>query len=84
VFTCQEDANVVIVDWGGGAELLNYFQSASNTRTMGAYSALVFDNLVNNGGSSSRTWCMGHSLGAHLCGHTGMRSVVGLQRVTGL
>jgi len=79
-----EDANVVIVDWGGGAQLANYFQSASNTRSMGAYTALVFDNLVNNGGSTSRTWCMGHSLGAHLCGHTGMRATGGLQRTTGL
>jgi pimeloyl-ACP methyl ester carboxylesterase len=77
-----EDANVVIVDWGGGAELANYFQSASNTRSMGAYSALVFDNLVSNGASS--TWCIGHSLGAHLCGHTGMRVTTPLERTTGL
>jgi pimeloyl-ACP methyl ester carboxylesterase len=80
----KEDANVVIVDWGGGAQLANYFQAASNTRTMGAYSAMLFDNLIANGGSSAMTWCMGHSLGAHLCGHTGMKSARGIHRATGL
>ena len=77
----QADMNVAIVDWGGGAELLNYPQSAANTRSMGAFTALVFANLVSNGGSSSRMWCTGHSLGAHMCGHAGMKT--SLQRVTG-
>ena len=74
---------MVIVDWGGGAQLANYFQAASNTRSMGAYTAMVFDNLIANGGSGSLAWCMGHSLGAHHCGHTGMRSTNNLGRVTG-
>jgi pimeloyl-ACP methyl ester carboxylesterase len=78
----KEDANVVIVDWGGGAELANYFQAASNTRTMGAYTALVTDNLITNG--ASYVWLMGHSLGGHLVGHAGMRSANSLNRVTGL
>jgi pimeloyl-ACP methyl ester carboxylesterase len=78
----KENANVVIVDWGGGAELANYFQAASNTRTMGAYTALVVDNLITNG--ASFVWLMGHSLGAHLVGHAGMASANSLNRVTGL
>lgn len=32
----QVDANVVLVDWGRGAQLLNYLQVASNTRIVGA------------------------------------------------
>jgi pancreatic lipase-related protein 1 len=72
---------VVILGWGGGAQLANYFQAASNTRTVGAYTGLVFDNLNNNGGSDTLTWCMGHSLGAHVCGYTGMSTT--LQRCTG-
>jgi pimeloyl-ACP methyl ester carboxylesterase len=83
-FLTKEDINVVIVDWGGGAQLANYFQAASNTRTMGAYTALVFNNLINNGGSPARSWCIGHSLGAHHCGHAGMRTATTLHRVTGL
>jgi len=84
--TCtQEDVNAVIVDWGGGAQLLNYYKAAMNTRSVGAYTAQVFQNLVRAGSASSRLWCIGHSLGAHVCGHTGM-SMPGnlpLGRVTG-
>lgn len=79
----REDVNAVIVDWGGGAQILDYTKAASNTRTTGAYTARVFANLVGQSGSSaSRMWCVGHSLGSHVCGHTGMRTSIG--RVTGL
>lgn len=71
----------MIVDWGGGANILDYPQAAANTRTVGAYTALVFANLVANGGASSRMWCNGHSLGAHMCGQAGMRTPI--QRATG-
>jgi hypothetical protein len=82
-FLDKEDMNVAIVDWRGGAELLNYPQSAANTRSMGAYTALVYENLISSGGGSNTLmWCTGHSLGAHMCGHAGMRTT--LQRVTGM
>lgn len=32
----QRDANVFLVDWNKGANLLNYLQVASNTRVVGA------------------------------------------------
>lgn len=79
----REDINVVIVDWQGGADIVNYNQAASNTRSTGAYTAQVVNNLVNNGGgANSRMWCIGHSLGAHVCGHTG--GSTSLQRITGM
>ena len=78
----QEDINAVIVGWGDGADILDYPQAAANTRSAGSYTALVFENLVNNGGSDTRMWCIGHSLGAHLCGHAGIATT--LQRVTGM
>jgi len=82
-FLGREVINVVVVDWSGGSDILNYLQAASNTRTTGAYTALVIDTLVTNGfGSHSRMWCVGHSLGSHVCGHTGMRTSLG--RVTGM
>jgi len=81
-FLNRADLNVVVVDWSVGAGLAFYPQSAANTRTMGAYTALVYDNLVRNGGSSTRMYCTGHSLGAHLCGHAGMKTR--LDRVTGM
>jgi len=70
----QEDINVVNLDWGGGASELNYNQAAMNTRTVGAYTALVYENLLSKfGATSARMWCVGHSLGSHVCGHTGMK-----------
>lgn len=68
------DANCVIVGWGGpgGAENIQYGESASTTRTVGAETAEVMMNLITNGGgSASLMHCTGHSLGSHVCGHLG-------------
>jgi len=87
VFLDREDINVVVVDWGVCAQLLNYLKAASNTRTVGAQNAQIFRSLLAVGGSAaSRMWCAGHSLGAHVCGHNGMHMPTGspLGRCTGL
>jgi len=86
-FLDREDINAVIVDWGGGAQVINYNQASSNTRTVGAHTALVFQNLLRvSGSAASRMWCVGHSLGSHVCGHTGMKMPGNnrLGRVTGM
>jgi len=86
-FLDREDLNVVIVDWGGGASQLNYQQSASNTRTVGAMTALVYQNILKvSGSAASRLWCAGHSLGSHVCGHAGMKmpNSQKLGRITGM
>jgi len=86
-FLNREDVNAVIVDWGGGAQIINYNQAAMNTRTAGAMTALVYQNLLRVAGSAAtRMWCVGHSLGSHVCGHTGMKMPNNqkLGRITGL
>jgi hypothetical protein len=86
-FLDREDINAVIVDWGGGAQVLNYNKASSNTRSVGAYTALVFQRLLQVSGSqSARMWCAGHSLGSHVCGHTGMKMPTNqrLGRITGM
>jgi len=86
-FLDREDINVVVIDWGPCAQILNYPKAASNTRAVGAQTALVIRNLLTvSGNSRERMWCVGHSLGAHLCGHTGMHLPAGskLGRCTGL
>ena len=83
-FLFQEDINVVIVGWGGGSDswLWNYDKSASNTRVVARETALIVENLINNGGSTyDKMWCVGHSLGSHVCGILGMETLLG--RVTG-
>jgi len=86
-FLDREDINAVIVDWGGYAQVLNYAQAASNTRATGAYLTTAYQNLLRVSGSNAgRMWCVGHSLGSHVCGHAGMRMPTNqrLGRVTGM
>ncbi|ESO12284.1 hypothetical protein HELRODRAFT_158766 [Helobdella robusta] len=77
------DINVILLDWKYGANDAVYPQSASNTRSVGAYSAVVLGNIVKTlNYSASKIWCVGHSLGSHICGHLGMKMKI--RRVTGL
>lgn len=77
------DWNVIVVGWDMGSRQIWYPQSASDTRAVGAEIALVADNLIRSGDSAnSRLYCVGHSLGGHVCGHAGARTKFG--RITGL
>ncbi|ESO12282.1 hypothetical protein HELRODRAFT_105263 [Helobdella robusta] len=79
----KEDVNVILLDWEYGADNTIYPQSASNTRSVGAYSAVVLGNLVEKHNyPKNYIWCIGHSLGSHVCGHLGMK--LKIRRVTGL
>lgn len=78
----QADYNVIIVGWSGGSQQIWYPQSASDTRTVGTEIGLVAANLIANGFSdNSKMYCVGHSLGSHVCGHAGMTTK--FNRVTG-
>jgi pancreatic lipase-related protein 1/phosphatidic acid-selective phospholipase A1 len=69
----REDINVVVYDWGGCAQNINYNQAAADTRSAGRYITAIVQRLLQVGGSSpARMWCVGHSLGSHVCGHAGM------------
>lgn len=86
-FLKREDMNVVIIDWSTLGSNPDYTQSASNTRTVGAFTAVIIRKLLQQPNTkASRFWCTGHSLGSHVCGHTGMHMPVdqALGRVTGL
>ena len=73
--------NVVTVGWSRGSHQ-DYPVSASTTRAVGADIALVASMLVTHFGIDyTDIWCVGHSLGAHTCGHAGMRRKLG--RITG-
>jgi len=79
------DANVILVDWYKGAQESYYPKSASNTQTVGAHVAAMMDGLNKDFGVDfDNMWCIGFSLGAHVCGHAGMRTGGKLARVTGL
>jgi len=60
------DANVFVVDWGDGAQKVNYLQVASNTRIVGAELARFGNFLLKKGQNKSSLHLIGHSLGAHI------------------
>jgi len=76
----KEDLNVFIVDWDSVD--LWYPQSVADTRVVGADIAWLAGQLNSAGQSTSNMWCIGHSLGGHVCGQAGKRRKLG--RITGL
>jgi len=75
--------NVIIVGWEGSSQQIWYPQSASDTRSVGTEIGLIAANLIARGGSAqARLYCVGHSLGGHVCGHAGQKTKFG--RITGL
>ncbi len=81
--------NVIFVNWRGGGDLplYYYFDAASNTRLVGAVVAqwiLMLSTQLSY--SPSRMHCLGHSLGAHICGYAGKHLLTTghqLARITG-
>jgi len=81
----KDDFNIIVIDWNDDADYYWYPKAASNTRTIGAEVAHVVNNIVAQTGVSFKDfWCIGFSLGAHVCGHMGMRTKQKFGRVTGL
>jgi len=81
----KDDYNVILVSWAANADSFYYPKAATNTRTVGAEVAWVVDHLVvKTQARHQNFWCVGFSLGAHVCGHMGMRTKSKIGRVTGL
>jgi len=90
-----EDSTVIIVDWRYGADVPEYATAASNTQTAAkaiASFAQAVASLQRFSGDPSQLYlyCIGHSLGAQVCGQAGRQAksaTTGQQlfnRVTGL
>ncbi|XP_077987386.1 inactive pancreatic lipase-related protein 1-like [Glandiceps talaboti] len=79
----REDVNAFSVDWRKGA-LAIYWQSAENTRVVGAELAVFMKLLQDQTGASySDMHLIGHSLGAQVAGYAG-EGTPGLGRISGL
>lgn len=77
------DCNVIVVDWRGG-NVLPYSQATANGRVVGAEIAFLVKTMENVlGASQSSFHCIGHSLGAQICGYAGAR-LGNLGRISGL
>lgn len=87
----REDCNVVVVDWSIGAKK-GYFQSAGNTRLVGAQIAELIRFLIISASGSSdlakRFYVIGLSLGGQTAGYAGNylkdKARMTLGRITGL
>ncbi len=75
----NEDANVFVVDWSGGAFGLLYTRAVANAKRAGLR---LSDFITSTQIDKLRAHCVGHSLGAHVCGFAGKK--VKLDRITGL
>lgn len=71
-FLTIEDCNVIVVDWHGGSSP-PYTQAVANTRLIGAMTAQMLHDIsqYTDNNSLDHAYCIGHSLGAHLCGYVG-------------
>ncbi|CRK89447.1 CLUMA_CG003192, isoform A, partial [Clunio marinus] len=68
----NSDLNVIVVDWGVGANTLNYATARARVNEVGPLIATFCDFMhVNNLLDFNRTYLIGGSLGAHVAGMAG-------------
>lgn len=68
------DVNVVVVDWGAGANTINYITARNQVGNVGHVIAVFLDNLHAAGLMDfGRLTVAAHSLGGHVGGHVGKR-----------
>lgn len=75
---------MIAVDWQKGTTNPNYIQGRANTKPVGEYLATLLGFLAQSTGAKlEEIHCMGHSLGAHVCGYNGKALNGALGRITG-
>lgn len=62
------DFNVFMVDWSPLTVYPCYLSSLRNTRLVSQCTAQLYARLTYSGASAYQIHCVGHSLGAHICG----------------
>lgn len=64
----RRDFNVFVVDWSPLTVYPCYLSSLRNTRLVSQCTAQLYGLLTYSGASAFYIHCVGHSLGAHICG----------------
>ena len=73
---------MIVLDWPSRNPY--YPKPATRTRSVGRLTAVMMKKLVDDGGASyDNIWCIGHSLGSHVCGHAGRSTPDKIGRITG-
>ncbi|XP_062555875.1 pancreatic triacylglycerol lipase-like [Armigeres subalbatus] len=78
------DFNVISVDWGAGANTINYITARNRVASVGDIISRMVNTLVSAGMSRNSVSLIGHSLGAHAAGSAGKIQGGQLQTIIGL
>nr|CAD7266426.1 unnamed protein product [Timema shepardi] len=83
-YLSRGDYNVFTVDWEPLTIFPCYLSALSNTKLVAQCSALLYSYITGNGALAKRTHCVGHSLGAHICGMMSNHLSVKQHKIIGL
>ncbi|KAK6636322.1 hypothetical protein RUM43_009981 [Polyplax serrata] len=78
------DYNVLAIDWGVLTRFPCYLSAISNTRLVAQCTAQLYSFLTASGASAESTTCVGHSLGAHICGMMNNYLTKRMHKIVGL
>lgn len=67
-YLSRNDYNIFTIDWSTITRFPCYVSALSNTRLVAQCTAMLYAFIMENGGDARKTTCIGHSLGAHICG----------------
>lgn len=71
------------MDWEPLTRFPCYLSAISNTRLVGQCTAQLYSFIMYMGGQAKKTTCVGHSLGAHICGMVSNHLDVKQHRIVG-
>lgn len=84
VYLSKKDANVFLVNWEKGSNMLNYLQVVGNIRVVGKQLGMFVSHLIEKYKAKPKKFhLIGHSLGAHICAYLA-KDVPGIGRLTAL
>lgn len=67
-YLARNDYNIFTIDWSSITRFPCYISALSNMRLVAQCTAMLYAFVMENGGDARKTTCVGHSLGAHICG----------------
>ncbi|CAG9578935.1 unnamed protein product [Danaus chrysippus] len=67
-YLSRKDYNVFMVDWSPLTRFPCYLSALSNTKLAAQCTAQLYSHLTQAGALARKITCVGHSLGAHVCG----------------
>ncbi|KAG6450698.1 hypothetical protein O3G_MSEX006731 [Manduca sexta] len=67
-YLSRKDYNVFMVDWSALTRFPCYLSALSNTKLAAQCTAQLYSYITQAGALARKITCVGHSLGAHVCG----------------